>query len=171
MTPLNKDRVRRILEGGAKLGVGILLAALTLAIIVVAVHSARNAGLSDRKDWPSIDVASLGSARFEFATMWRDDQVHYLLAVRPYTQSIKDARDGAAVGRSDYRFRTGPSFTVRLVDSGGFTIASHTVYLSSMSRIVDDAGEPQGLTDEGSFFLERGDYRRVSAWRISWSLP
>ncbi len=132
--------LRRILEGGAKLAVGILLAALALAIIVVTVRSVRNAGLSDRKDWPFIEVPFLGDARFELATMWRDDKVHYLLSVSPYTQPIKDVLDGAGVARPDYGFRTGPSFTLHLVDAGGFTVASHTVYLSSMRRIVDDAG-------------------------------
>ena len=156
---------RKIFMGGAKLATGAVLAIVALAIlsaVIFGIVNRRNTALGEPKVWSSVDRPSLGGATFNLVTMWRANQLNYILEVRPYTAPIREARESSQSA----------SFTVRFLDDGTFSVATATVNLDSMTRIVDATGEPQALRYEGSTsFLSAGDYRRIAGWTLQWSIP
>lgn len=104
--------------------------------------------------------------------MWRNGSLNYIMNVSPYTASIREAREPPSQPTSDYRASASrASFTILFLDEGGFKVASSTLFLTSMQRIVDATGQPQSLSYEGSSILGAGDYRRIAKWNISWSFP
>ena len=157
---------RRILMGGAKLATGIVLTVVALGVLgalIYGIIGARNAGLTERRDWPSVEARGLDGATFDLATMWRNGSLRYILNVSPYTASIREARERSSAGRS--------SFTILYLDKGDFRVASSTLYLNTLTAIVDSTGQPRSLSYQGFTAMSAGVYRRIAGWQISWSFP
>jgi hypothetical protein len=165
----SRGTARKILVGGAKLATGLVLAIITLVVpsaVVYGIFSLRNSGLSERKDWASIEAPTLDRATFNIATMWRDDKLNFILSVEPYTAPIREARE-----KSSQNTRNAASFILKFQDAGDFTVRSAEVNLKSMGQTIGETGEIVRLHYEGFSPLSSGGYRRITKWNIAWSLP
>ena len=157
---------RSILMGGAKLATGIVLAVVALGVLGALIYGiivARNAGLAERRDWPSVEARELDGATFDLATIWRNGSLRYILTVSPYTASIREARERSGPGQK--------FFTIWYLDKHGFRVISSNVYLMSLQSIADSTARPQSLSYQGSTAMRAGVYRRIASWRISWRFP
>ena len=157
------NAARTILMSGVRLGIAAVLAVVTVGLLAAAVYgivNVRNKALGERREWSSIASPSLDGANLDLATMWRAGRLNYILDVTPYTLPICEARASERA-----------TFTIIFVDDGGFSVASSTLNLRSMTREVGASGEGQALRLESSTNLTAGDYRRIAGWRITWVFP
>jgi hypothetical protein len=157
------DGLRRFFFAVLKIGLGLAVAILSIALVVWSIVEWRNARqaaadapLAETKTWPTISLEPLDNATFVLATRWRDNSIQYRLDVDGYSARL-------AAGRENGRF------TLRFFDDGGFAVFEHEIPIRTMTRTVNTEGEPTGLSWTDSQYLSADDYRLAARLKITWS--
>ena len=148
--------VRSILAGGAKLGVGLFVAGVAVALCVWGyeeLEESKSEALAKAKVWEAQDIQDLRSTVF-LKTKLERGALHYIA-------TIEAAR------------RPPASFIdILLADDGGFTLASESI---PISNFVEEGGEhaPKRFHAEGVIEGYHSDdlYRRAAKWHVGWKLP
>ena len=169
----------KFLYSASNLAVAILMVIAIIAVVIVAIslylnskeqamqrqkqlqEQTRLERLAIPKNWPALTIGPLEDSEFRLSSIWRDDKLHYQFVMDGYPQKIKDAM---------MRKRSDPHFTITFLDENGFRCHSIQIQLHEMSRRVDQAGNPVGLTALGESYLNVDRYEECNSWQLSWAL-
>lgn len=114
--------------------------------------------LSEPKSWPTRAIEPLGADSALLGTSWRNGNLYYKLSLSPVSDRLRKARESEFV--TDYHI------TVNLYDSMGFKVLEIPLLVNSLVGSVDEKGDLQRLVRNGWVACSRGDYERVSSWRL-----
>lgn len=114
------------------------------------------------QQWAVLNLAQLGDVTGTLRTAWHDGRLRYEFSLTPESKKLRDA--------STQGFGVGKSFTVLFTDSFGIAVVQDEVALPTMSRIVDNKGNPTGLSYNGQVACSYADYLLIGGWSVLWRL-
>jgi hypothetical protein len=156
--------------------VGVTRIALIIVIAIVALSAAgwgvyefsqarersRNAPLATLRKWPAVRIEALGAIELNLSTIWRDGRLFYQFSVGGYPAELASVRD--ADSRS-----ANAAWTLSFLDENGFKVFEHQVPLNAMAKVIDSSGNGTGLNSNGDTYVSAEDYRRATAWEVTWN--
>lgn len=157
--------------GAVKIAVALLLTFIVLGAAVWAINAfsehreaVKNAPLETPKFWMPQRVGALENAQLSLITKWRNGNVLYQFEMKGYPAFLSESRPNMPA----YQIRL-PAFTLIFLDEGGFKLFDHQILFSEMTRVVDDAGKPVGLSAKGEAYVSADVYRKAVTWEVTWS--
>ena len=160
--------VKSALQGIGKVAAAMVVAVVALGGIVWGIttfneHRERsaNAPLMEPEIWPAVSIGAPEKSELHLSTIWTNGQLSFQLRLAGYPSELKNAMDGAA--------RSLSSITLIFLDAHGFKVFDHQIFLSSVSRNVDDKGQPIGVELQDNFYVSADDYRRAKHLQASWN--
>ncbi|MDD8018870.1 MAG: hypothetical protein PHP42_10895 [Bacteroidota bacterium] len=112
------------------------------------------------KSWPTITLPSVDSVKLNLKTCWREGKMYYILNVAPYTYRLKTAKES---------YLSSSKFTLEMTDANGFSLLQVPILLSSMTRIVDEKGEPMYITANDNTLCTSETYLTLANWSCIWN--
>jgi hypothetical protein len=118
-------------------------------------EATRRQALARAKEWAKLTLSTKEAEAASLRTSWRDGQLYYSFAVEPNTRAM----DNSPLG----------TFTIYLLDEGGFSLQDIEIRISSMTRIVDAEGKPTSRSGQGHVALPMDKYAAIANWTITWA--
>jgi hypothetical protein len=116
--------------------------------------------LVELRSWPKRSLPQLDSLQVSLKTRWRDGILYYIFFASPHNKRLREAHDS---------YPTSKNFTLKLMDAHGFVLIDIPMTLSSMSKVVNEMGQAEGLQMNDHVTCSSEMCLALDQWSLSWT--